>query len=252
MYCKNCLLPIKIIRDSNDYIGEEYYSMDCECGYYDNLNYHMRSYLFLEEYEIQSAKRDNKINQVLLFESYDEVSQIRNKLESILEIFNSYLEDWAIITGYYQKNLNGKSTIIHLNKIQEEEDDWDEDESKFLCTIKLLEPILIRDGIINPNNKEYIESIENMIDILKIIIQRVLDDENMILDEDNPIMISTNPEYESFHVITPNCIINLTDLSLINIIQELELEAVEYEGTYGQDTLSPYTINEILIRFKSQ
>jgi len=57
---------MKTIRDIYDSMEqEEYYSRDCECGYYDNVNYHLRSYLYLEDRESQSIIRIRKIDKIL-------------------------------------------------------------------------------------------------------------------------------------------------------------------------------------------
>ncbi len=65
LYCECCLRPLKTIRDIYDSIDEsEYYSRDCECGHYDDINYHLRNYVYLSQNEVISIKRNNKIDQI--------------------------------------------------------------------------------------------------------------------------------------------------------------------------------------------
>jgi hypothetical protein len=244
LYCKNCLSPIKTIRDINDYIGEEYYSRNCKCGYYNNINYHMRKYLFLEDHEIQSTKRDFKLDEILLFESYDEISQIRNKLESILEIFNSCLEDWANVSGCYQKVKGGKTTHIYLDRI--EEDEYDLDNSKFVITIDQFDTILIRDGEVKSTN---IDDFSNNIYSLRDVIERILEDEELEMDEDDPISIFTDSKPVIEYAMTPSALVSLENLSLDSILKDLESETREYEKTYGQGVV-PYVIGRIIVRFQ--
>jgi hypothetical protein len=47
---------------------EEYYSRDCECGHYDGVNYHLRKYVYLDQNEVMSIKRNNKIDQIFKFQ----------------------------------------------------------------------------------------------------------------------------------------------------------------------------------------